>query len=128
MRAAHQRQQRISRLAALVSPVVAFRNATAAFAGTDGAHHWHFAEAAEEHRRLTVRMLNDHLAKRAGGAINGLTYQADPALWATIPEFSYRAPSWTVSVAGLVDLAILGVWVTAGFAGARLAVGRWRSA
>ena len=58
----------------------------------------------------------------------GSSYRADPSLWATIPEFSYRAPGWTVSATAFVDLAALGGWVVGGFVAARLAVRRWRSA
>ena len=63
-----------------------------------------------------------------GPTSNGLGYRADPSLWATIPEFSYRAPGWTVSAAAVIDLAALGAWVVGGFVAARLAVRRWRSA
>lgn len=126
LRAAHERQQGILRAAGLISPAIAFRNATAAFAGTDGAHHWHFVAAAETHRRDTIEMLNDDMIENAGA--EGFDYMADSSFWATIPEFSYRTPGWAISRGALIDLAILFAWVVGGFLAATAAVRRWRAA
>lgn len=126
LRAAHERQQAVLRAAGLISPVIAFRNAAAAFAGTDTAHHWHFTSAAENHRRRIVKLLNDDMTKNAGR--EDFEYKADPALWATIPDFSYAAPGWQVSRGGLLDLGILALWTILGFAAAGYAVRRWRAA
>ena len=126
IRGAHARQQTLMRLAGLVSPAVAFRNATAAFAGTDAAHHWHFAGAAEAHRRAVVKALNDDMTAHARG--QDFDYKADPRLWAAISAFTYVQPSWTVSRGALVDLGVLALWVAAAAASAFAAVRRWRVA
>lgn len=123
---AYDRQQAALRWVGLLSPAIAFRNATAAFAGTDAAHHWHFAGAAEAHRRVTIEQLNADMIRNAGR--RDFDYQADPRLWATIPEFAYAAPRWTIARGAWLDLAILGAWVAAGAVTARMAVRRWRAA
>jgi len=126
LRQAHTRQQNVMRLMGLISPTVAFRNAAAAFAGTDGAHHWHFAQAAEAHRRSVVKVLNDDMAANAKG--QDFDYKADPALWARVAAFDYRLPPWTVGRGALFDLLILALWVAGAAAAALLAIRRWRAA
>lgn len=126
IRDAHARQQNLMRLAGLLSPAVAFRNATTAFAGTDTAHHWHFAKGAEAHRRAVVKVLNGEMTARAKG--QDFDYKADPKLWATIAALDYALPTWTVSRGGLLDLGILGFWVCGAALAAFAAVRRWRAA
>jgi len=126
LRARHEAQQRVMRLAGLLSPAIAFRNASAAFAGTDVAHHWHFAGAAEAHRRTAVKLLNDDMTANARGRDFG--YKAPPELWARIPDFAYDPPRWTVARGAVVDLAILALWALAGAVAASIAVRRWRAA
>lgn len=126
LRAAHERQQGVLRWAGLASPVVAFRNASAAFAGTDAAHHWHFARAAEAHRRRVIAFLNDDMTRNAGS--QDFDYKAGSALWAATPAFRYAAPGIDAARGGLVDLGILALWALAGAGMAVAGVRRWRAA
>jgi ABC-2 type transport system permease protein len=126
IREAHARQQSLMRVAGFLSPAIAFRNASAAFAGTDAAHHWHFAAAAEAHRRKLVKILNDDMTARAKG--QDFEYKADPKLWASIPAFDYAPPSWTVARGALIDLLILAFWVAGATFAAFAAIRRWRAA
>jgi ABC-2 type transport system permease protein len=126
LQAAYERQQRVMRIAGLLSPAVAFRNASAAFAGTDAVHHWHFAREAELHRRAAVKLLNDDMTRNARGL--DFEYKAPRELWATVPEFRYATPGWRVARRAVLDLVILGAWALAGAIAATLAVRRWRAA
>lgn len=111
--AEQDRQRRAMRLAGLLSPLVAFQSVSAGLAGTDLAHHRHFADAAEAHRRLVVNQLNaDLIANGAGKTYEG--YNADRTLWEQVPAFAYTPPPVAdLSAAWLVDLAILLAWCLA---------------
>lgn len=126
LHAEQDRQRAAMRLAALVSPLAAFQNVSAGLAGTDLAHHRHFTDAAEAHRRVAVNQLNaDLIANGAGKTYEG--YNADRRLWEAVPAFAYAPPGVGVLAgAWLLDLAILLAWCLGGvgllvFAGRRLA-------
>ncbi|PLK23466.1 hypothetical protein C0V72_09800 [Porphyrobacter sp. TH134] len=128
LNAERESQRSAMRLASLVSPLTAFQNVSAGLAGTDLAHHRHFADAAEAHRRLVVDQLNaDLITNGAGKTYEG--YNADRRLWEVVPVFNYAQPkALALAPAWLFDLAILLAWCTAGaallmFAGRRLARG-----
>jgi ABC-2 type transport system permease protein len=108
-----ERQDRLVQWASIVSPLLAVRSLSMAFAGTDAAHHRHFADAAERHRRALVDMLNRDFAEKAGAA--GWDYKASRELWEKAPALSYTPPSaaWVlrhqaVSLGALVGWLVLG--------------------
>ena len=84
-------QERLHVWAAALSPVLAVRALSMAVAGTDVTRHRHFAEAAEQHRRVLVRFLNDDMTVNAGAA--SFAYLADEELWRRTPTFEYRPPA-----------------------------------
>ena len=105
----YRRQEDVYRLAALASPLLAVRALSMGVAGTDVEQHRHFAEAAEIHRRLLVKQLNDDMTVNAGNA--GFGYLADESLWSEAPAFEYRSPDlgWVLR-RQLVSLALLALW------------------
>ena len=116
-----ERRERLGQLAAVLSPVVAVRSLSMAFAGTDYAHHRHFSDAAERHRRALVEMLNREIGEKGGA--DAWSYEAGSELWERAPPFRYAPPevSWVarrqvvslVALAGWLVVGALGAWLTA---------------
>jgi ABC-2 type transport system permease protein len=120
-----ERQDRLVQWASVVSPLLAVRSLSMAFAGTDTAHHRHFADAAESHRRALVDMLNRDFAEKAGAA--GWDYKASRELWERAPALAYRPPSaaWVIRRQA-VSLGALVGWLVLGAAAAWRAASRMR--
>lgn len=116
-----ERQELWAQSAALLSPVVAIRSLSMAFAGTDYAHHRHFSDSAEAHRRALVAMLNREFAEKGG--TDAWSYKAGRELWERAPEFRHVEPGvgWIVR-RQRVSLVALSLWLVLGFAAA------WRTA
>ncbi len=99
-------QDRSVTWAGLAAPLLALRSASMALAGTDFAQHRHFAQAAEEHRRKLVQVLNEEMMR-----------QKDPHapagrdLWERLPDFAHslRAFPEALRTAG-PGLLILLLW------------------
>jgi len=104
-------QDTVHRVLAVLMPGLAARSLSMAFAGTDFPQHAHFATAAEQHRRLIQRVMNDDLMRNAS---NTGSYFAGNALWSKVPPFEYTAPDarWVASLYAST-LAILALWVVA---------------
>jgi ABC-2 type transport system permease protein len=119
------RQRAIWRIAGIFSPTIAFRNATAAFAGTDDAHYLHFVNASATYGRMVVQTLNRDIRINAKSA--DFTYLAGPPSWTEIPDFSYDVPPWTVSSGALIDLAVLCGWIASSSAAAIIGARRRKS-
>jgi len=84
LRERFEQQQGVQRLTAIAAPLVALRLYSMALAGSDLAHHRHFADAAEAYRQsLEYRISLDALGRK-----DGYNYHADPALWATVAPFT----------------------------------------
>jgi len=115
------RQERVHLLASVAAPLLSVRSLSMASAGTDFAQHAHFAQAAEEYRRMMQRELNSDIAANAV-KVNG-TYMRGRDLWEKIPEFNYEAPGigWVLERAWPALLLLFG-WVAAAFLLARTAV------
>jgi ABC-2 type transport system permease protein len=110
---AYQRQERWQTGFGLVAPQLALRGLSMAMAGTDLAHHRHFAQAAESHRRVINRQLNEHFAQNAGR--ESWDWKADPAFWATVPEFVYQPPALpSLLAARWRELLVLAGWALLG--------------
>jgi ABC-2 type transport system permease protein len=111
--AAIEREDVVSQWASVLSPVLAVRTLSTAFAGTDFAHHSHFEHAAELYRRDLVDLLNRDFAERAGSA--GWSYKAGRELWERAAPFAYTPPpaSWVVR-RNAVALGTLAGWLVLG--------------
>jgi ABC-2 type transport system permease protein len=118
-----ERQERRFQLTTLLSPGLAVRLVSMALAGTDHAHHRHFATAAEHYRRTLVGTMNQEFVRSllAFGARPG-----DAATWAKVADFTYGPPGvvWVLSRSAWA-LAVLASWLLAAWA---VAAWAWRRA
>ncbi len=118
------RQDRAVTWAGLGAPLLAFRSASMALAGTDLTHHRHFSTAAEQHRRTFVRLLNEDMMNNS--RYGDHSYTVGRAHWEKLPPFDYRPPglaeAWRAAAPGFVILALwaLFAWLALIFAGRRL--------
>lgn len=110
---ASERQERLLQWLSLASPTLAVRSLSMGLAGTDHAHHRHFADAAERHRRALVAMLDEDFAQNAG--VKGWSYSAGREVWERAPSFHYDAPGagWAVGQQRVAGGVLLG-WLGAG--------------
>lgn len=120
-----ERQDRLVQWASILSPLLAARSLSMAFAGTDAVHHRHFADAAEAHRRALVDLLNRDFAEKAGAA--GWDYKASRELWEKAPALSYAPPSaaWAARRQA-VSLGMLAGWLVVAAAAAWASASRMR--
>lgn len=104
---------------AWLAPAIAARDLSTQAAGTDLAHHQRFAQAAEQHRRVLQRFLNDDMTRNAKA--QDFDYRAPTDLWAKAPRLRYELP--TVEPAR-PSLAILATWLILGLFACALSVSR----
>ena len=113
-------QQRARRWFSLLAPTISLQHVSSALAGTDVEAHRDFTRAAEQQRRLIVRLLNEDLMLRGA--------QADDRLWQGIPNFSYRPLAISQSLRPVIwDIVILALWTLAALWMAWSAVVRQRA-
>jgi ABC-2 type transport system permease protein len=116
-----ERQERRLQQTALLAPGLALHLLSMALAGTDHAHHRHFATAAERYRRTMVGTMNQEFIRSllAFGA-----RPADPTTWAKVPDFAYTPPGlvWVLGRSAWA-IELLVAWVVAAWAAAAWA---WR--
>jgi ABC-2 type transport system permease protein len=95
-------------------------------AGTDFAHHRHFAAATEQYRRTLVNTLNQEML--AKGNIEAIwDFKADRNLWERIPAFDYSAPGMGWALANhWASLLLLGAWLVVVMIATPLAVRKAR--
>ncbi|HLL10980.1 MAG TPA: DUF3526 domain-containing protein [Rubrivivax sp.] len=91
------RQDALRQAPGFVLPLLAAQPLSMALAGTDAAHHRHFAEAAEAHRRVIQTMTSEDLIRNQ--RFGDTSYVAGEDLWARVPPFDYRPPSATWAIA-----------------------------
>ncbi|HEX6882812.1 MAG TPA: DUF3526 domain-containing protein [Planctomycetota bacterium] len=102
-------QDRSVTLAGLATPLLALRSASMALAGTDFTHHRAFAQAAEEHRRKLVLVLNEELMRAKDPHA-----PAGRELWERLPEFTHALRSFPAALrSAAAGLAILVLWSAA---------------
>ena len=104
-------QDTATQCVALLSPFVAIRSLSMGLAGTDLAHHQHFARRAESYRRELVSQLNREFAERGG--VDGWAYRANRALWEKAPPFTYAPPplAWAAQRQA-ISAGALALWFT----------------
>jgi len=106
-----ERQNAVRRAGGIIAPLLPMRSLSMALAGTDFAQHRDFAVAAENYRRMFIRMINDDITKNAAG--KDLYVRGDD-LWQTVPEFQYVAPGVAAVLrANLGSIALLLLWTFA---------------
>jgi ABC-2 type transport system permease protein len=118
-----ERREQLEQALGMLSPVLVVRSLSMALAGTDAAHHRHFSDRAEAHRRGLVDLLNREFAEKGGAA--GFDYKAGKETWEKAPEFSYTPPplDWVLRQQ-LTSLVLLAGWLLVAVFGARRAVAR----
>lgn len=118
-------QNRSRTLLGLLAPPLALEAFSMTMAGTDFSHHKRFAGAAEEHRRIFIRMLNEDM--KVNSRFGQWDYQAGRALWEKIPVFKHELPAaaWALGQAR-VSLLVLGIWLAAAVAAVFLAARKVR--
>ncbi len=121
--AALDRRERLEQALGVLSPVLVVRSLSMALAGTDAAHHRHFSDRAEAHRRGLVELLNREFAERGGAA--GFDYKAGKETWEKAPAFQYTPPSldWVLR-RQLTSLVLLMAWLMVAVLGARFSASR----
>jgi ABC-2 type transport system permease protein len=117
------RRELIEQALGVFSPVLVVRQLSMALAGTDAAHHRHFSDRAEAHRRGLVDLLNREFAEKGGAA--GFDYKAGKETWEKAPAFAYTPPplDWVLQ-RQITSLVLLMGWLMVAVFGARWAVAR----
>jgi ABC-2 type transport system permease protein len=99
----YEAQRRIRQWFALLAPTISLQHVSSALAGTDIDAHRDFTRAAEEQRRLIIRLMNEDLMFRGP--------QAGHELWEKIPNFSYRPPPISKSIRPVMwDVIVMILW------------------
>ena len=112
-----RKQVEVHHRVGLLAPHLSVRSLSMALTGTDPQHHERFAEAAEEHRRLIQRIMNEDIMENSD---YGENYTADSTLWAQVPPFAYQGPGVRDALAGQ-GMAVVGllIWLALGLIGVR---------
>jgi ABC-2 type transport system permease protein len=120
-----ERQNLLKQVAGLLAPTLAIQSVSMGLAGTDFAHHRGFAAAAEGYRRMLVKRMNEDMIHNAGK--QDYSYLAQPALWQTVEDFRYEAPStlWALRK-NTISLAMLALWFILALTGALIATRKMR--
>ena len=122
----YTRQDDVQRAAAFASPMLAVRSLSMAMAGTEPDQNRDFATAAEAHRRLMIKTMNEDIAEHGKGP--NQEYLAGDDVWAKVPDFRYDSPEFSsVAARRAPDLAILAAWFAASSILAVAAVSRVRA-
>jgi ABC-2 type transport system permease protein len=126
-------QTRLHQWSSLFSPLQSVRLLSMAVSGTDHAHERHFADAAEEYRRLMVRLMNDAVRDGLGEVDEGyvgtqtLNRMADRDVWALVPPLTYAPPGLGAALWAARGAAVgLVAWLVAALLLATLALERLR--
>lgn len=117
---AYRTQDNLLQYLSLAVPVLAIQMLSQAIAGSDLEHHRHFVFAAEQHRRLIQKLMNENVTLYDK---EGSNYRADPELWGIVPPFEYEHPAVTdvlVEYRPAMFALLLWIAVTAAFAGIEL--------
>jgi ABC-2 type transport system permease protein len=123
--ATYEAQRRVRRWFGLLTPIISLQHISSALAGTDIEAHRDFTQAAEQQRRLILRLLNEDLM--LGGAHTGDAHLSNRELWEKIPNFSYRPPRLPQSIRPVIwDIGVLVLWTLAASLTAWYAVVRQR--
>ncbi len=120
-----ENQNGIYSLSSIFAPVLAVKSVSMSMAGTDFAHHRHFAAEAEQYRRVVNKMMNDDYMNNS--RTGNTAYVADEKLWTSVPPFQYELPNtvWAVNTQ-ILPLAMLFLWTLGAVGLAAFAVTRVR--
>jgi ABC-2 type transport system permease protein len=112
---AYENQNRLHTLAGIFAPLAAVRAVSMSLAGSDWQHHRHFAESAEQYRRMLVKRMNDEVTYNS----HSRDYEKNVRgreLYEQIPDFRYQPPAPAFAVGSqILAFGLLGAWLAAGF-------------
>ena len=93
-------------------PLLGVQALSMGLAGTDLAQHRDFIRAAEAHRRVEIKIINDDIL--AHPVHNGHVHLGDRDLWKSVPPFAYTPPGLGPVLANhATALALLAAWLLA---------------
>jgi ABC-2 type transport system permease protein len=123
----YERQNRFTEMGGALAPFLAIQSLSMGVAGTDFAQHRHFAEAAEQYRRVLVQTMNDaERYQRKAGAWD-FNFVGDRQLWERVPPFTYDRPNLVWALRNhTLSLALLFGWFVVVVTLTQLAVARVR--
>lgn len=120
-----ERQDAARRIFAVFAPHLAVSSLSRGLAGTDFAQHRSFAVAAENHRRMLIRTINNDVTKNA--RYGDTAYKANADLWRKVPEFQYAAPDAASIIKQQIgSVVILSAWFALAVLAMVWATGRMR--
>ncbi len=107
----YRRRDLLQQTLSLASPLLAVRGLSMALAGSDVAHHHHFAHSTEIYRRDLQYFLNHDMTENALG-VEFLEYKRGQSFWDSAPKFSYEPSSagWALGRQPVAS-GMLGLWV-----------------
>ena len=110
LNAAMLAQERLRQRGAVLFPLVGLQAVSTALAGTDLRQHLDFMDAAERHRRVIQKLMNDAVMLRPLQA--GEVYVAGQEMWAKVPRFVHEPASLaTVLSRNALPLTVLFLWL-----------------
>jgi ABC-2 type transport system permease protein len=110
----YEKQSRLYRNAAAVSPFLPARFLSMAMCRTDYHSHWHFSNEAEKYRLEMMNALNMDFADNS--SYGDWSYKSDPELWNKIEPFDYTPPTYaSVLSANTGNFVVLVVWLVISF-------------
>jgi ABC-2 type transport system permease protein len=118
-----ENQNRFFNLSSIFAPLLSVKSVSMSMAGTDFAHHRHFATEAEQYRRVINKILNEDYMNNS--RTGNFQYTADENLWRNMPKFQYELPnaSWALQ-AQILPLVMLLLWTFFSIGLAWLAIGK----
>lgn len=122
------KQNRLLEWGTLLSPSVGISLLSMALSGNDLLQHRDFCRQVEQHRRSSIKTLNDYLMTHTQKTKDGwdtANIKGDRALWQSIPAFAYRHPTWPAALSPYrLVIMLLALWGIVAFIFARLSVAR----
>lgn len=113
LRRSYQRQNQAHTAAGIIAPLAWLRSISMSLAGSDWAHHLHFAESAEAYRRFIVKRMNDEVTYNSVSRDFEKNLRGRE-LYAQVPDFNYQPPplEWALRTQTLA-FALFAWWVIA---------------
>ena len=118
-------QDNLRQIGGIFAPILAVSSLSRGLAGTDFAQQKDFAVAAENHRRLMIRTVNNHVMQNV--KYGDTKYMIGNELWSQVPQFQYQGMN-TASVLRqqTVGISILTFWFAAAVLFMLWSVGKMR--
>jgi ABC-2 type transport system permease protein len=118
-------QDQVYQWGGVFAPMLALQSLSMGLASSDFEHHRQFVRAAEDHRRIIQKTVNEELTLHPEEEWGD--YIAGPDLWARVPEFRYELPEPSALAWHYVSAAlILAAWFAVSWGAALTAASKLR--